>query len=133
MFHLMMLFAPILFWIFAAGLLALLLTGVGLVIAALAGGTSAALLVRNKMARRLLLCGCGFLLFSGLACIVLVLDLPFWVSVACCAAAAVLAVLGLCGCGGIAAKAARAAVTVLFALALASALVLGCIIAAIGI
>ena len=59
MFHLMMLFAPILFWIFAAGLLALLLTGVGLVIAALAGGTSAALLVRNKMARRLLLCGCG--------------------------------------------------------------------------
>ena len=63
MFHLMMLFAPILFWIFAAGLLALLLTGVGLVIAALAGGTSAALLVRNKMARRLLLCGCGFLLF----------------------------------------------------------------------
>ena len=70
MFHLMMLFAPILFWIFAAGLLALLLTGVGLVIAALAGGTSAALLVRNKMARRLLLCGCGFLLFSGLACIV---------------------------------------------------------------
>ena len=72
-------------------------------------------------------------LFSGLACIVLVLDLPFWVSVVCCAAAAVPAALGLCGCGGIAAKAARAAVTVLFALALASALVLGCIIAAIGI
>ena len=109
-------------------------TGWGAVIflAALAGGASVALLVQDKSLKRLLLLGCGVLALAGIACVGLVLSWPYLVAAGCCLGAVVLAIVGLCGCRCIGHKAGRIGATLLFAFAMASALLFGAIIVAIG-
>ena len=129
MFHLAIVFMPLL----AIALIGTLVTGVGLLITALVGGASAALVVQDKRLRRLLLLGCGILALAGIACVSLVLGWSYWVTVSCCAAVIALSILGLCGCKCIANKYGRVGSIMLFALAAAAALLFGYIIATINI
>ena len=114
-------------------LIGTLVTGVGLLITALVGGASAALVVRDKRLRRLLLLGCGILALAGIACVGLVLNLPYFIAALCCLGAVALAIAGLCGCRGIANKYGRVGGTLLFAFAAAAALLFGIIVVAVGI
>ena len=59
MFHLAIVFMPVLLLGLGIAIIATLLTGLGLLLAALAGGASVALLVQDKSLKRLLLLGCG--------------------------------------------------------------------------
>ena len=129
MFHLAIVFMPLL----VIALIGTLVTGVGLLITALVGGASAALVVRDKRLRRLLLLGCGILALVGITCVSLVLSWSYWVTASCCAAVIVLSILGLCGCRGIANKYGRVGGTLLFAFAAAAALLFGIIVVAVGI
>ena len=106
MFHLAIVFMPVLLLGLGIAIIATLLTGLGLLLAALAGGASVALLVQDKSLKRLLLLGCGVL---------------------------ALAIAGLCGCRGIANKYGRVGGTLLFAFAAAAALLFGIIVVAVGI
>ena len=129
MFHLAIVFMPLL----VIALIGTLVTGVGLLITALVGGASAALVVRDKRLRRLLLLGCGILALAGIACVGLVLNLPYFIAALCCLGAVALAIAGLCGCRGIANKYGRVGGTLLFAFAAAAALLFGIIVVALGI
>ena len=129
MFHLAIVFMPLL----VIALIGTLVTGVGLLITALVGGASAALVVRDKRLRRLLLLGCGILALAGIACVGLVLNLPYFIAALCCLGAVALAIAGLCGCRGIANKYGRVGGTLLFAFAAAAALLFGIIVVAVGI
>ena len=132
MFHLTVAFLPVLLLGLGLAIAALLLTGLGLLLAALVGGTSAALLVREKKLRRLLLSGCGVLGLMGIACVGLVLNLPYLAAAGCCLGAAALAIAGLWSCRSLANKVGRIGATLLFAFAAAAALLFGAIITAIG-
>ncbi len=90
------------------------------------GGTSVALLVKDRSLKRLMLLGCGVLALAGIACVGLVLSWPYLVAAGCCLGAVVLAIVGLCGCRCIGHKAGRIGATLLFAFAMASALLLRC-------
>ena len=114
-------------------LIGTLVTGVGLLITALVGGASAALVVRDKRLRRLLLLGCGILALVGITCVSLVLSWSYWVTASCCAAVIVLSILGLCGSKCIANKYGRVGSIMLFAFAAAAALLFGIIVVAMGI
>ena len=114
-------------------LIGTLVTGVGLLITALVGGASAALVVRDKRLRRLLLLGCGILALVGITCVSLVLSWSYWVTASCCAAVIVLSILGLCGSKCIANKYGRVGSIMLFAFAAAAALLFGIIVVALGI
>lgn len=114
-------------------LIGTLVTGVGLLITALVGGASVALLVQDKSLKRLLLLGCGVLALAGIACVGLVLNLPYFIAALCCLGAVALAIAGLCGCRGIANKYGRVGGTLLFAFAAAAALLFGIIVVAVGI
>lgn len=114
-------------------LIGTLVTGVGLLITALVGGASAALVVQDKSLKRLLLLGCGVLALAGIACVGLVLNLPYFIAALCCLGAVALAIAGLCGCRGIANKYGRVGGTLLFAFAAAAALLFGIIVVAVGI
>lgn len=114
-------------------LIGTLVTGVGLLITALVGGASVALLVQDKSLKRLLLLGCGVLALAGIACVGLVLNLPYFIAALCCLGAVALAIAGLCGCRGIANKYGRVGGTLLFAFAAAAALLFGIIVVAMGI
>ncbi len=114
-------------------LIGTLVTGVGLLITALVGGASAALVVRDKRLRRLLLLGCGILALVGITCVSLVLSWSYWVTASCCAAVIVLSILGLCGSKCIANKYGRVGSIMLFAFAAAAALLFGIIVVAVGI
>ena len=81
MFHLAIVFMPLL----VIALIGTLVTGVGLLITALVGGASAALVVRDKRLRRLLLLGCGILALVGSTC--------FYLSIPCAAVGILLALL----------------------------------------
>ena len=129
MFHLAIVFMPLL----VIALIGTLVTGVGLLITALVGGASAALVVRDKRLRRLLLLGCGILALVGITCVSLVLSWSYWVTVRCCAAVIVLSILGLCGSKCIANKYGRVGSIMLFAFAAAAALLFGIIVVAVGI
>ena len=129
MFHLAIVFMPLL----AIALIGTLVTGVGLLITALVGGASAALVVRDKRLRRLLLLGCGILALVGITCVSLVLSWSYWVTASCCAAVIVLSILGLCGSKCIANKYGRVGSIMLFAFAAAAALLFGIIVVAVGI
>lgn len=129
MFHLAIVFMPLL----VIALIGTLVTGVGLLITALVGGASAALVVRDKSLKRLLLLGCGILALVGIACVSLVLSWSYWVTVSCCAAVIVLSILGLCGSKCIANKYGRVGSIMLFAFAAAAALLFGIIVVAMGI
>ena len=129
MFHLAIVFMPLL----VIALIGTLVTGVGLLITALVGGASAALVVRDKRLRRLLLLGCGILALVGIACVSLVLSWSYWVTVSCCAAVIVLSILGLCGSKCIANKYGRVGSIMLFAFAAAAALLFGIIVVAVGL
>ena len=129
MFHLAIVFMPLL----VIALIGTLVTGVGLLITALVGGASAALVVRDKRLRRLLLLGCGILALVGITCVSLVLSWSYWVTASCCAAVIVLSILGLCGSKCIANKYGRVGSIMLFAFAAAAALVFGIIVVAVGI
>ena len=129
MFHLAIVFMPLL----VIALIGTLVTGVGLLITALVGGASAALVVRDKRLRRLLLLGCGILALVGITCVSLVLSWSYWVTVSCCAAVIVLSILGLCGSKCIANKYGRVGSIMLFAFATAAALLFGIIVVAMGI
>ncbi|MBS6456677.1 MAG: hypothetical protein KH544_01435 [Firmicutes bacterium] len=129
MFHLAIVFMPLL----VITLIGTLVTGVGLLITALVGGASAALVVRDKRLRRLLLLGCGILALVGITCVSLVLSWSYWVTVSCCAAVIVLSILGLCGSKCIANKYGRVGSIMLFAFAAAAALLFGIIVVAMGI
>ena len=129
MFHLAIVFMPLL----VIALIGTLVTGVGLLITALVGGASAALVVRDKRLRRLLLLGCGILALVGITCVSLVLSWAYWVTVSCCAAVIVLSILGLCGSKCIANKYGRVGSIMLFAFAAAAALLFGIIVVAVGI
>ena len=120
MFHLAIVFMPLL----VIALIGTLVTGVGLLITALVGGASAALVVRDKRLRRLLLLGCGILALVGITCVSLVLSWSNWVTESCCAAVIVLSILGLCGSKCIANKYGRVGSIMLFAFADAAALTL---------
>ena len=89
-----------------------------------------ALLVKDRSLKRLMLLGCGVLALAGIACVGLVLSWPYLVAAGCCLGAVVLAIL--CGCRCIGHKAGRIGATLLFAFAMASALLFGAIIVAIG-
>ena len=115
MFHLAIVFMPLL----VIALIGTLVTGVGLLITALVGGASAALVVRDKRLRRLLLLGCGILALVGITCVSLVLSWSYWVTASCCAAVIVLSILGLCGSKCIANKYGRVGSIMLFAFAAA--------------
>ena len=114
-------------------LIGTLVTGVGLLITALVGGASAALVVRDKRLCRLLLLGCGILALVGITCVSLVLSWSYWVTASCCAAVIVLSILGLCGSKCIANKYGRVGSIMLFAFAAAAALLFGIIVVAMGI
>lgn len=129
MFHLAIVFMPLL----VIALIGTLVTGVGLLITALVGGASAALVVRDKRLRRLLLLGCGILALVGITCVSLVLSWSYWVTASCCAAVIVLSILGLCGSKCIANKYGRVGSIMLFAFATAAALLFGIIVVAMGI
>ena len=129
MFHLAIVFMPLL----VIALIGTLVTGVGLLITALVGGASAALAVRDKRLRRLLLLGCGILALVGITCVSLVLSWSYWVTASCCAAVIVLSILGLCGSKCIANKYGRVGSIMLFAFAAAAALLFGIIVVAMGI
>ena len=129
MFHLAIVFMPLL----VIALIGTLVTGVGLLITALVGGASAALVVRDKRLRRLLLLGCGILALVGITCVSLVLSWSYWVTASCCAAVIVLSILGLCGSKCIANKYGRVGGILLFAFAAAAALLFGIIVVAVGI
>ena len=129
MFHLAIVFMPLL----VIALIGTLVTGVGLLITALVGGASAALVVRDKRLRRLLLLGCGILALVGITCVSLVLRWSYWVTASCCAAVIVLSILGLCGSKCIANKYGRVGSIMLFAFAAAAALLFGIIVVAMGI
>lgn len=129
MFHLAIVFMPLL----VIALIGTLVTGVGLLITALVGGASVALLVQDKSLKRLLLLGCGVLALAGIACVGLVLNLPYFIAALCCLGAVALAIAGLCGCRGIANKYGRVGGTLLFAFAAAAALLFGIIVVAMGI
>lgn len=129
MFHLAIVFMPLL----VIALIGTLVTGVGLLITALVGGASAALVVRDKRLRRLLLLGCGILALVGITCVSLVLSWSYWVTASCCAAVIVLSILGLCGSKCIANKYGRVGSIMLFAFAAAAALLFGIIVVALGI
>lgn len=129
MFHLAIVFMPLL----VIALIGTLVTGVGLFITALVGGASAALVVRDKRLRRLLLLGCGILALVGITCVSLVLSWSYWVTASCCAAVIVLSILGLCGSKCIANKYGRVGSIMLFAFAAAAALLFGIIVVAMGI
>ena len=129
MFHLAIVFMPLL----VIALIGTLVTGVGLLITALVGGASAALVVRDKRLRRLLLLGCGVLALVGITCVSLVLSWSYWVTASCCAAVIVLSILGLCGSKCIANKYGRVGSIMLFAFAAAAALLFGIIVVAVGI
>lgn len=129
MFHLAIVFMPLL----VIALIGTLVTGVGLLITALVGGASAALVVRDKRLRRLLLLGCGILALVGITCVSLVLSWSYWVTVSCCAAVIVLSILGLCDSKCIANKYGRVGSIMLFAFAAAAALLFGIIVVAMGI
>ena len=129
MFHLAIVFMPLL----AIALIGTLVTGVGLLITALVGGASAALVVRDKRLRRLLLLGCGILALVGITCVSLVLSWSYWVTMSCCAAVIVLSILGLCGSKCIVNKYGRVGSIMLFAFAAAAALLFGIIVVAVGI
>ncbi len=132
MFHLTVAFLPVLLLGLGIAIIATLLTGLGLLIAALVGGTSAALLVKDKSIKRLVLLGCGILALAGIACVGLVLGWPYLAAAGCCLGAVVLAIVGLCGCRCIGHKAGRVGTTLLFAFAMAAALLFGIIVVAIG-
>ena len=132
MFHLAVVFMPVLLLGLGVAIIATLLAGLGLLIAAMVGGTSVALLVKDRSLKRLMLLGCGVLALAGIACVGLVLSWPYLVAAGCCLGAVVLAIVGLCGCRCIGHKAGRIGATLLFALAMASALLFGAIIVAIG-
>lgn len=129
MFHLAIVFMPLL----VIALIGTLVTGVGLLITALVGGASAALVVRDKRLRRLLLLGCGILALVGITCVSLVLSWSYWVTASCCAAVIVLSILGLCGSKCIANKYGRVGSIMLFAFAAAAALLFSIIVVAMGI
>ena len=129
MFHLAIVFMPLL----VIALIGTLVTGVGLLITALVGGASAALVVRDKRLRRLLLLGCGILALVGITCVSLVLSWSYWVTASCCAAVIVLSILDLCGSKCIANKYGRVGSIMLFAFAAAAALLFGIIVVAMGI
>ena len=112
-------------------LIATLATGAGLLITALMGGASAALLVKDKCLKRLVLLGCGILALAGIACVGLVLGWSYLVAAGCCLGAVVLAIVGLCGCRRISNKYGRVGSIMLFAFA-AAALLFGIIVVAIG-
>lgn len=96
---------PVLLLGLGIAIIATLLTGLGLLLAALAGGASVAL----------------------------VLNLPYFIAALCCLGAVALAIAGLCGCRGIANKYGRVGGTLLFAFAAAAALLFGIIVVAVGI
>ena len=75
MFHLAIVLLPLL----SFALIATLATGAGLLITALMGGASAALLVKDKCLKRLVLLGCGILALAGIACVGLVLGWSYLV------------------------------------------------------
>ena len=133
MFHLAIVFMPVLLLGLGIAIIATLLTGLGLLLAALAGGASVALLVQDKSLKRLLLLGCGILALVGITCVSLVLSWSYWVTVSCCAAVIVLSILGLCGSKCIANKYGRVGSIMLFAFAAAAALLFGIIVVAMGI
>lgn len=133
MFHMAIVFMPLLLLGLGIAIAAVLLTGLGLLLAALAGGTSVALLVQDKSLKRLLLLGCGVLALAGIACVGLVLGWPYLVASGCCLGAVVLAVAGLCGCKCIANKPGRVGATLLFAFAAAAVVLFGVIIVAVGV
>ena len=128
MFHLAIVFMPLL----VIALIGTLVTGVGLLITALVGGASAALVVRDKRLRRLLLLGCGILALVGITCVSLVLSWSYWVTASCCAAVIVLSILGLWfvryGAGGWLEPALMAAG---MAVVLVAAVVLGLVVRAV--
>lgn len=128
MFHLAIVLLPLL----SFALIATLATGAGLLITALMGGASAALLVKDKRLKRLVLLGCGILALAGIACVGLVLGWSYLVAAGCCLGAVVLAIVGLCGCRCISNKYGRVGSIMLFAFAAAAALLFGIIVVAIG-
>ena len=128
MFHLAIVLLPLL----SFALIATLATGAGLLITALMGGDSAALLVKDKCLKRLVLLGCGILALAGIACVGLVLGWSYLVAAGCCLGAVVLAIVGLCGCRRISNKYGRVGSIMLFAFAAAAALLFGIIVVAIG-
>ena len=128
MFHLASVLLPLL----SFALIATLATGAGLLITALMGGASAALLVKDKCLKRLVLLGCGILALAGIACVGLVLGWSYLVAAGCCLGAVVLAIVGLCGCRRISNKYGRVGSLMLFAFAAAAALLFGIIVVAIG-
>ena len=128
MFHLAIVLLPLL----SFALIATLATGAGLLITALMGGASAALLVKDKCLKRLVLLGCGILDLAGIACVGLVLGWSYLVAAGCCLGAVVLAIVGLCGCRRISNKYGRVGSIMLFAFAAAAALLFGIIVVAIG-
>ena len=132
MFHLTVVFLPVLLLGLGIAIAAVLLTGLGMLLAALMGGASAALLVKDKRLKRLMLLGCGILALAGIACVGLVLSWPYLVAAGCCLGAVVLAIVGLCGCRCISNKYGRVGSIMLFAFAAAAALLFGIIIVAIG-
>ena len=103
MFHLAVVFMPVLLLGLGIAIIATLLAGLGLLIAAMVGGTSVALLVKDRSLKRLMLLGCGVLALAGIACVGLVLSWPYLVAAGCCLGAVVLAIVGLCvGAGALA-------------------------------
>ena len=133
MFHLTVAFLPVLLLGLGLAIIATLLTGLGLLIAALVGGTSAALLVKDMRLKRLLLFGCGILALAGIACVGLVLGWSYLVAAGCCLGAVVLSIVGLCGCRCISNKYGRVGSIMLFAFAAVAALLFGIIVVAIGV
>lgn len=132
MFHLTVAFLPVLLLGLGIAIAAVLLTGLGMLLAALMGGASAALLVKDKSLKRLMLLGCGILALAGIACVGLVLSWPYLLAAGCCLGAVVLAIVALCGCRCISNKYGRVGSIMLFAFAAVAALLFGIIIVAIG-
>ena len=66
MFHLAVVFMPVLLLGLGVAIIATLLAGLGLLIAAMVGGTSVALLVKDRSLKRLMLLGCGVLTMLGI-------------------------------------------------------------------
>ena len=83
MFHLAVVFMPVLLLGLGVAIIATLLAGLGLLIAAMVGGTSVALLVKDRSLKRLMLLGCGVLALAGIACVGLVLSWPYLVAAGC--------------------------------------------------
>lgn len=123
----------LIFWAVGAAVFALLLTGAAAVIAAMAAGTSVALLVKRRLPRTLLLLGCGVLLLGGVLCLT-----PFMATVGAlpgeilrratigiCALAALLSAVGVWKARHLTRQGWKIVVTVLFSLGLAAAAVVG--------